>query len=38
MLASMMGERIASKLNFGVHTPFSCNELKAWKAKESQKA
>jgi hypothetical protein len=35
-LAFMMGERIASKLNFR-HTPFSEDELKAWKAKKAKR-
>lgn len=35
-LASMMGERIASKLNFR-HTPFNEHELKAWKAKKAKR-
>ena len=33
-LASMMGERIASKLTFR-HTSFSEDELKAWRAKKA---
>jgi hypothetical protein len=33
-LAFMMGERIASKLTFR-HTPFSGDELEAWKAKKA---
>jgi hypothetical protein len=36
MLACTMGERIASKLNFR-HTPFSDEELKAWKAKKAKR-
>ena len=36
MLACMMGERIASKLNFR-HTPFSDDELKTWKAKKAKR-
>ena len=35
-LAMMMGERIASKLNFR-HTPFGADELKVWKARKAKR-
>jgi hypothetical protein len=35
-LASMMGERIASKLTFR-HTPFNDDELKTWRAKKAER-